>query len=103
KKQKVKSAEFVEGTCAAMSSLFLRRMLDNGSVTEPGQLGASVSIRMVRGGEWSSIGDPTAIAQAAYVFGTITDKNQKVAMTRLLEVFGLKVVDDLSITFTGDA
>jgi hypothetical protein len=106
-KKKYKNYRFETGMCASMSSMFLRRMLDHGSVTEASAVGGAVSIRMGKGvKEWSVIAHQAAIAQAAYEFGTLKKGEKEVdkdALTRLLGAYGLKVERDLSIAeLSGD-
>lgn len=95
--KRIAKGSFEAGTCAGMTMLFLRRMIDHGSCTAS-DVGGNVSIRMTRSTNvtFSPAAHQAAIAQAAYDFdkrGTLADQER-----RLLESKGLRLVSETPVT-----
>ena len=61
------------GTCAGMSALFLRRIIDKGSNISASDVGGDLVNRVGTGGTKTTMpAHQAAIAQAAYEFGSIS-------------------------------
>ena len=100
--KRIAKGVFETGTCAGMSALFLRKMIDKGSMITAADVGGDLANRVGTGGTSKTMpAHMAAIAQAAYEFGSIAHGGSVLEDRKsLLEAFNLKTVSTDEQTFT---